>query len=1474
LADTTDISGNEISRSRKGFGIPMTTASPDQTILSASSFISSIGVNTHAGYSWGGYNNLALVEDDLKYLGVTKLRDGLASSPSAQPILDGLAKDGYTFDFVVQTSVAVGGAGALQTYLDAVKAFETSHPGSIIALEGLNEVNVYAYSYGGTLTVEAAAQFQAVYYNAIKADATLGKISVYNLSLGYNDTTDYVKLGDLSGATDYANSHAYVSTSLTPAAALQALLGNATSVTGTDPVVITETGYTTKSDTPYIGASENVQAKSILNTLVDAYKDGVSTTYLYQLLDASADNDPSNPESHYGLFNSDGTPKLAATAIHNLTTILADDGKGSHTPTASLNYTLDGLPASGNSMVLGKSNGAYELVVWAEPKIWNDATDTEISNPATTVTINLGSVHHTISVYDPLKGTSPIATYTDVSQIVVPVSDHPLIIEIDAPAGGGAAPPAVTDISGTAAEIVSQMSELNDSSALKTITPTDTHVLPVASEATMSYMISHYANVLAAIQGGYQFSVTNSTSTWSVTKVYGATAKLLSTSTSNFSNGVITSKITVNSDGSSDSLAYSGGKLVRDVAVSADGNKDTKSYDTSGNLTADLVQNKDGSSSNSLYTAGVKTKAYVTNADGSHDNYYYNITGQSYTSEHDHLDTNNKLLSISRTHADGTMAYSQILNGDGSKITTLYDSTGHKTSVVTVTSTATTTNFYTTAGALKQTVLQTTSGNVTTTNYNGSLLASVYVVNADGSKDSKLYDSKGIIASDLVQNKDGSSSNTLYSAGVKMKVYVTNADGSHDNYAYNIAGQSYTTEIQHTDAANKLTSLTRLHADNSLAYQQAINSDGSKVTTQYDATGHKTAVITGTSAATTTDFYTTAGVLKQHVVQTTSGNVTTTNYNGSLLLSVYVVNADGSKDSKLYDSKGIIASDLVQNKDGSSSNTLYSAGVKMKVYVTNADGSHDNYAYNIAGQSYTTEIQHTDVANKLTSLTRLHADNSLAYQQAINGDGSKVTTQYDATGHKTSVVTVTSTVTTTDVYTTTGVLKQHVVQTSSGNVTTTNYNGSLLASVYVVNADGSKDSKLYDSNGVIASDLIQNKDGSSSNTVYTAGVKMKVYVTNADGSHDNSTYNITGQSYKTEIQHITAAGVLTSLTRLHADDTLAYKQVINADGSKITDLYDSTGHKTSEVLNGTDGSTTTDIYNSSGSVTQHVVKTAGGDVTTSNYANGLPTSIYVVNADGSKDTKLFDSSGDLTSDYVLNKDGSNSTTVYTSGVKTKAYITNADGSHDNYAYNITGKSYVTEHQHLDASNKMTLVERSHADGTLDYTQVLKSDGSKITDVYDSAGVKTTETVNNADGSSDVFKFKVSGLPGAIEHDSYNSGGSLLAIDVANSDGTHVVTAVSTGLTLNGGSGNDLFSAAPGTTTIMFGGGNDQIKSFHAGTASNHDTIEILKSLVADYSHLQISQSGSDTLIQLTSADSILLKNVNSATLDHGNFLFV
>jgi Ca2+-binding RTX toxin-like protein len=107
----------------------------------------------------------------------------------------------------------------------------------------------------------------------------------------------------------------------------------------------------------------------------------------------------------------------------------------------------------------------------------------------------------------------------------------------------------------------------------------------------------------------------------------------------------------------------------------------------------------------------------------------------------------------------------------------------------------------------------------------------------------------------------------------------------------------------------------------------------------------------------------------------------------------------------------------------------------------------------------------------------------------------------------------------------------------------------------------------------------------------------------------------------------------------------------------------------------------------------------------------------------------------------------------------------------------------------------------------------------------------------------------------------------------NADGTHNVTAVTAGQTLQGSANNDQFQISPGSTTVVYDHGNDKIIGFHAGTASNHDVIEISKALVADYAHLQMTQSGSNAVIQISATDQIVLQGINVANLDHGNFLF-
>lgn len=1302
----------------------------DQTVLSASGFVNSIGVNTHAGFGWTDYNNLALMVDDLKYLGITHLRDGMGTSPAAQPIVDGLAAAGYKFDFLVSSALPQLGAAGLQSYIVSLEKFVANHPGSISAIEGLNEANHQPFSYNGSSSLDAAAQFQSALYQAVKGDAALSSLPVFNLSLAYNDAQGYSQLGNMSGSVDFANAHAYVSTSATPSSSLAATLSAVETAVPGKPVVITETGYTTQADTQYLGVDETVQAKSILNTLVDAYKAGVATTYLYELFDRDSSTGNTNPEAKFGLFHSDGTPKLAATAIHNLTSILADDGTGGHQPSGPLNYTLSNMPmpASASSMVLGKSNGAYDLVVWAEPKLWNDATDSELSNPAQTVTVNLGGLHHSVNVYDTLTGTTALASYTDVSTITVAVSDHPLIIEIDAPATTPTPPDSRTSVSGTAAEIVPQLSDLNDSGALQAITLTDSHVLPVASQATMNYIISHYTNALSKIQGGYSFSVTNSAAAWTNTPTYDSTGTLISDANTGLDSNGLPFTTTINyADGSQDAVGYTGGVKTSIVHLATDGTRTTDTYTTGGALVSEVVQKGDGSYSTTVYTNGVKTAAYLLNADRTQENYAYNISGQSYTTEVQHLDTTGRVASVTRSHADGTLDSTQVFNSDGSSAITLYSASGAK---------------------------------LVETDYH--------------------------------------------------------ADHSIDVWTSNIVGQAYTSEHDVYDSTGFLISLQRSHADGSLAFSLLQGTDGTKTTDWYDASGH-------------------------------------------------------------------LATEVIQRADGYYSTAVYSNGVETAAYVRNPDGSQDNYSYGITGQTYSTLIQHVDPAGEVTAVTRKHADGTLDYTQVINNDGSSVVVDYDSTGTKSSEadyhadgsndlwlfnIPGQNYTTEHDAYDTTGFL------TALGR---TQADGT-LAFTLTQTRSGAKTSDWYDTTGILANEVVQNADGSHSTTVYTNGVKTAAYITNADQSHDNYSYNITGQTYTTAHQHLDAAGNLTEVTRTHSDGTFDYVRIINADGSSATSDYDASGVKIDETDHHADGSKDVFLYNvaSQNYTTEQDSYDSTGFLTNIVRAHADNSLAFTLTqtADGTKTSDWYDAHGTLTSEVTSEKNGYSSTTIYTGGVKTAAYITNSDGSSDNWSYNVTGQTYATQHQHLDSAGNIVDVARFHADGTLDYTQVVNTDGSTLTDNYDSTGHKTQEITNNADGTKDVFLFNFNGQAGATQHENYNSAGALQLFDDQKADGTHNVTAVAAGISIQGGNGDDLFSSPPNSTTILYDHGHDQILNFEAGDGATHDTVAISKLLAADYSHLQMSQWGTDVAIQLSANDSILIKDNYVANLTSHDFAFV
>ena len=152
-----------------------------------------------------------------------------------------------------------------------------------------------------------------------------------------------------------------------------------------------------------------------LSLYLDQFKRGWKHTAVYLLRDRVDERG----NQTFGFYRPDYTPRLAATYLHNLTTILADN---SSIPTpGDLSYSIPNQPETVHELLLQKSDGKFELVVWNERLSGSDS-----------VTVNLGATFSSVIIYDPTAGTSPIQSLNNVSSVKLTLSNHPVIIEIPA----------------------------------------------------------------------------------------------------------------------------------------------------------------------------------------------------------------------------------------------------------------------------------------------------------------------------------------------------------------------------------------------------------------------------------------------------------------------------------------------------------------------------------------------------------------------------------------------------------------------------------------------------------------------------------------------------------------------------------------------------------------------------------------------------------------------------------------------------------------------------------------------------------------------------------------------------------------------------------------------------------------------------------------------------------------------------------
>ncbi len=398
--------------------------------MRAAEFLDALGVNTHVGSD--PYNDPAQIASLLSYLGTRNIRQSSPINASSLANMQALGKLGARFDLIINGGGPVDLGGALATARKLAPYLN--------AIEGVNEAAIWPVSYGGFAGVDAAVALQKDLYAAVKADPALAKAAVYIFTLGGVDPGAFPSIGDLSAYTDFANVHSYPPHGLRPCFVIHAAIDGGRTNAPAKPVVLTETGYyTLPQNAGWGGVPEAMQASYLIGLLLDEAAAGVVRTYLYDLIDDGVDPPQTEREDHFGLFHHDGSPKLAATALHNLTTLLADPGARSGA------FKLDGFPFTatgvpydhtGNTLHLQKSDGTHIVAAWNEQQPWDPDTQTAAPVKHIPVTVDLQRGYGTVLIYDPTVGTAPVQTLHDVSNLVLDLTDHPLLVVVpprDAP---------------------------------------------------------------------------------------------------------------------------------------------------------------------------------------------------------------------------------------------------------------------------------------------------------------------------------------------------------------------------------------------------------------------------------------------------------------------------------------------------------------------------------------------------------------------------------------------------------------------------------------------------------------------------------------------------------------------------------------------------------------------------------------------------------------------------------------------------------------------------------------------------------------------------------------------------------------------------------------------------------------------------------------------------------------------------------
>lgn len=408
------ITASKITKVSSSSTTPSSTPAPSGsgvTPLAAASFNDSVGVvaqinngNTSWDSAWASYSPI-LINSGIKHI-----RDGFCSYGAKSswcvntwaPRMRQLASAGIHSDMVWDPRNCW--SGCTTTTPADVYASTLGVTSEIEAYEGPNECDISAQCpWSGSKSPPSDPPYYSYNCSSFSSCMTLyikdlwtlhsSSVQIYGPAMGhYNSTPGYSCCGNMGAYMNAGSIHDYPGANWPENNVVSTWVNAARNLSGSDPIVSTETGYNTDPTYANQGVSLLAQERYIPRLLFTSLQQGVMRSYLFELYDGGA----AGSGFQYGLLTQSYAPKPAFTRLKQLLSYFSDSGTVARTPLA---YSLSGdTTGKLHQLLFQHSDGSYILVPWLATQLWNSSTHTDLSPTRETLTLSLPASVSSITV--------------------------------------------------------------------------------------------------------------------------------------------------------------------------------------------------------------------------------------------------------------------------------------------------------------------------------------------------------------------------------------------------------------------------------------------------------------------------------------------------------------------------------------------------------------------------------------------------------------------------------------------------------------------------------------------------------------------------------------------------------------------------------------------------------------------------------------------------------------------------------------------------------------------------------------------------------------------------------------------------------------------------------------------------------------------------------------------------------------------